>query len=457
MKPLFLTFLRKDKFLLFVFTIQLLWGQRVVGYYPQWIQNSFQPNEIDLTVVSHVIHAFAWPDEQGNVLSYANMMNEGINITIHEGGGLILLALGGWGNSWGFSTVTASPVLRETFISNLVTVCELYDYDGIDIDWEFPQNNIEKANLSIFAEELRTVFNENHPDWIISIAVPISNWTGQYFDFDELEESVDFFNAMTYDIHGSWSSHTGHNAPLYPSPPNDPDGSVHTGINYLINTRGVSPDMINLGIPFYGKQYNATDINQPFTGTVLDKRYYEVQGLIETGWNYVWDNDGQVPYTYNNEQTKVITFDDSLAVSIKSEYAIANNLGGLMIWALGYDKVDLEQELIEAIHSNFLRIDFNDGIQPDQTIIAINNFPNPFNPNTTIHTFIPELGFYQIAIYSILGQKISTLFQGNLQAGSHTFHWRGIDEKQNRVSNGIYFLQVKSRIQSKTHKIVVLK
>ena len=97
-----------------------LFSQRVVGYYPKWMHDDFPASYIDLSVVTHVIHAFAWPDNDGNVLSYSNMLNATINETIHAGGGKILLALGGWGNEVGFSTVAASPELRSTFINNLI-------------------------------------------------------------------------------------------------------------------------------------------------------------------------------------------------------------------------------------------------------------------------------------------------------------------------------------------------
>ena len=96
------------------------------------------------------------------------------------------------------------------------------------------------------------------------MAVPISNWSGQWLDMSALRPHVDFFNAMTYDFHGSWSSNAGHNSPLYQSPPGDPDGSVETGINYLVNTRGLPENKVNMGIPFWGKRYNTSTINGSF-------------------------------------------------------------------------------------------------------------------------------------------------------------------------------------------------
>ena len=43
-------------------------------------------------------------------------------------------------------------------------------------------------------------------NFLITMAVPTSNWSGQWYDFSSLRPHIDFFNAMTYDIHGSWSS-----------------------------------------------------------------------------------------------------------------------------------------------------------------------------------------------------------------------------------------------------------
>ena len=56
---------------------------------------------------------------------------------------------------------------------------------------------------------------------------------------------------------------------LFINPPYDPDGSIQTGVNYLVN-RGIGLEKINMGIPFWGKQYNTSTINGSFSGTVVD-------------------------------------------------------------------------------------------------------------------------------------------------------------------------------------------
>ena len=102
--------------------------------------------------------------------------------------------------------------------------------------------------------------------------------------------------------------------------------------------------------------------------------------MINNGWDYIWDSDGQVPYLKSTSEDKIITIDDSLSVSKKSSYAISNNLGGLMIWALGYDYVGGDQKLIQSMKYNYLGV--SNGINPDKYSINIVNYPNPFNSQT---------------------------------------------------------------------------
>ena len=429
--------------------------QRVVGYYPQWVQGSFTPDKIDYSVITHVIHSFAWPDEQGNILHYDNMLSQAVNNTVHDNGSKILLCFGGWGQSWGFAASMSTPELREIFIDNIISICETYDYDGVDIDWEQPANTTEKNNLTTFITELRQAFDDLYPDWIISMAVPVSNWSGQYYDFNQLKQSVDFFNAMTYDIHGSWTNHAGHNSPLYQSPPGDPDGSVNTGINYLVNTRGIESTKVNVGIPFYGKEYNTSGINQAFTGDVVSRLYNEYHGLINNGWNYIWDSNGQVPYLQNTSQNKIITIDDSLSVSIKSGYAISNNLGGLMIWALGYDYIEGEQKLIQSMKYNYLTTTVDPN--PDQYSISMLNYPNPFNSQTNFRYTVNENSDVSIVIYDINGSVVKHLVNEYQTKGPRIVTWNVTADIGKTISSGVYLYQAKIGGSVLTRKMIYLK
>ena len=262
---------------------------------------------------------------------------------------------------------------------------------------------------------------------------------------------------MTYDIHGSWTNHAGHNAPLYPSPIGDPDGSVSTGINYLLNTRGIEPNKLNMGIPFYGIEYNAPDINQPFTGGVVYRYYNEYYELIKNRSDYIWDSDGQVPYLKNSTEDKIITIDDSLSVSIKSGYAISNNLGGLMIWALGYDLYGDSQELVESIGQHFLYTRPSTGSFTPDVMTVSDGYPNPFNNRISISVHNPKGDQLAAYIYSISGQLISSVSSGYFRKGHNTYWWNGKNDLGKDVGSGIYIFSVSSEKDLKTKKMVLLK
>ena len=81
------------------------------------------------------------------------------------------------------------------------------------------------------------------------------------------------------------------------------------------------------------------------------------------------------------------------------------------------------------------------------------NYPNPFNPVTKMDISLPLTGDVTLVIYNILGQKVRTIFSGELNYGYHTMQWNGLDDQGLRVSSGVYFSEFSSRDHRKTKKI----
>ena len=437
------------------FAANILLSQRVVGYYPQWVQSSLPISSIDFSVVTHVNHAFAWPDEDANIQSYSNMFNVSNAQTIHSQGAKFLLSLGGWGNDVGFESVVSSPSLRNDFINNLIDICDNYGYDGVDLDWEHPNSTQNRQYLNLLVAEMDSMFNDFDSELLITMAVPISNWSGQWYDFNFLKSHIDFFNAMTYDIHGGWSAHAGHNSPLFQSPPGDSDGSCSTGIGYLATTRGIPREKLNLGVPFWGKKYSTYDINQSFSGTVEDMWYHEIVPLIDNGWSYHWDSNAFCPYLIKDDASKIITFDNPESIGFKCEYAKTQNLGGVMIWALGYDIVNGGQELIQSIGENYLEND-SEHINPFPESISLKAYPNPFNSNCKIEFELQNDEFLNIDIYSLRGEYIENLFSGKKSKGQHRYDWN-VNSMISEISSGVFFISLNGERINATRKILYLK
>lgn len=101
-------------------------------------------------------------------------------------------------------------------------------------------------------------------------------------------------------------------------------------------------------------------------------------------------------------------------------------------------------------------------IIPEKYYISY-NYPNPFNPITTIKYDLPEDSFVKLRIFNLLGEEIRTLISGNENAGSKSTLWNGKDNKDNSVSSGmyIYYFSAKSLESDvdfhQTRKMVLLR
>jgi hypothetical protein len=85
------------------------------------------------------------------------------------------------------------------------------------------------------------------------------------------------------------------------------------------------------------------------------------------------------------------------------------------------------------------------------------NFPNPFNPSTSVRFELSQLNSVSIKIFDILGKEIKLLIEKNLPAGEYTVQWDGKDDKGNILPGGVYFIQMTAGKYRQTIKTVLLK
>ena len=87
----------------------------------------------------------------------------------------------------------------------------------------------------------------------------------------------------------------------------------------------------------------------------------------------------------------------------------------------------------------------------------ISNFPNPFNPSTTIKYELSQPSQVKVVIYNMLGKKIIQLYQGQKESGVHTIEWNGLDKFGNTISSGTYLYQVQAGHFVRTKKMLLIK
>jgi len=281
-------------------------------------------------------------------------------------------------------------------------------------------------------------------EWLIephiSIAVPASDWRGKYYDASTLKNYINWFGVMTYDFYGSWSSKSGFNSSLFKDPSDPQYLSVDSSIReYWHGTKNIPYNKLVSGIPFYGYKFNgASGPYKSFT-SATSMTYSEI--ATSTGYNNFWNAGAKVPWLENG--SSFISFDDTLSVKHKCQYAKDKNLAGVMIWELSqsYFSID-DQPLLETVINEMTtntKINIaNNHIIPEKFQLH-QNYPNPFNPSTTINFDLPQNAMVNLTIYDIKGNLVKTLVNEQLTTGFHTYSWQ-----PENISTGVYFYKIEA-------------
>ena len=101
------------------------------------------------------------------------------------------------------------------------------------------------------------------------------------------------------------------------------------------------------------------------------------------------------------------------------------------------------------------------GVEVDSKIPKTNqlvgNFPNPFNPETTIRYQIAKVSNVQMTIYNILGEKVKTLLRTTQNAGWHEIQWQGSNDLGQQVSSGIFIVEFRAGNFVQKQKLMLIR
>ena len=87
----------------------------------------------------------------------------------------------------------------------------------------------------------------------------------------------------------------------------------------------------------------------------------------------------------------------------------------------------------------------------------LNNYPNPFNPSTTISYNIPIENHVRIKIYNILGKEVKTLVDQKMKPGKNVVKWNGKNNEGIKVAGGVYLYSIQVENYKQTKKMIMLK
>jgi chitinase len=259
----------------------------------------------------------------------------------------IILSLGGWGGCKTCSEVFSTKKGRRKFTRSVRHLSEYFHTDGLDLDWEYPAlANVpgypyspdDKDNFTYLVKKLRKKMGKSFE--ISFAAGGYTDYINHAIDWNHVMPYVDIVNLMTYDLVGGDDSISGHHTSLY-STSSQLESTDHA--IKLLDSIGVPRNKVAIGVAFYARIFQPLDtlnygLYRPskfFRG--VSYRDYKKIFSPDSGYVYHWDSVAQAPFMYNSSRKLFATFDDSTSIRIKTQYALANKLYGVMFWQLADD------------------------------------------------------------------------------------------------------------------------
>ncbi len=277
----------------------------------------------------------------------------------------VLVSVGGWTWSGGFSDMSLTAASRQKFIESAVRFVNKYSLDGLDIDWEYPglsgignpNRPEDKDNYTALLHELRVRFD--HEEQHLGKHLYTSIATGASLDFlahtdmRNAARYVDTVNLMAYDYYEpSSDALTGHHAPLFTNPADPKAVSADASVKAYV-AAGVPSAKLVLGVPFYGHAWSAVNdvshgLFQAAKPASVPASYRDIPALIAAGYVRYWDPVSSAPYLYNPATRIFVSFEDPESVALKAKYVLHHHLRGIMFWEYAGDS---NGELLDSINA----------------------------------------------------------------------------------------------------------
>ena len=285
---------------------------KVIGYY-YYVRSGPSAADLDITGLTHINYSFAIPAKEGNgfePLAHPENLQKMVKIA-HEKDKKVFISLGGWnlgdggGNDSRFHRIARTEAGRKGFNTAVMELVEQYNLDGVDMDWEYPENDSSAddfvALMTSLAEQLHAKQKE--------LTVAVVSYDGRLSSIGKTAEAegikkeifdiVDWVNIMAYDDE---------NGKVYPNNAHSTYELAEKCLDYWIDQRGLPSKKAVLGLPLYAKP-----------------GYIAYKALLEQGASPSEDSFKEM--FYNGTET----------MKAKTKLALERNCGGVMMWEISQD------------------------------------------------------------------------------------------------------------------------
>lgn len=308
---------------------------KVFGWHPYWMGNAHKSYNYSLL---SFISYFSY-DVNPKTGFYNNIYNWRKTTLVDSAKKYdckVLLTLTNFGRKEN-RTLLKSTEAKKNLISTAITLIRERDADGLTIDFEnIPFDmKVQFTNFIIALSSAMTTENENY---ILSIALPAVDFQKVY-DFTQIDNYVDLYVIMGYEYYGLNSEVAGPVAPLT-------NGNKWSAFNLENSLKeylgsGVAPKKLLVALPYYGAEWVTQDLRIPSIAKSFVKyySYSQAKAITKSKAGDVDPESNSKFYAYSDRALnyRQLWFDDSATLAAKYDWLKKQQIGGLGIWALGYD------------------------------------------------------------------------------------------------------------------------
>ena len=316
----------------------------VLGYLPYW---SYTADEPYVPLRWDLITILAWfsvnMDGSGNITDrngWGGSTTAAIVQEAHAHGVLLIVTVTNFEGSE-ITSIVNNAANRQRAIASCLALMDEHGADGINIDFEFVPKAARDGFVTFMSEltdAVRAAAPNGGPGHV-SLAGPAIDWNGAY-DYDVLLENTDGIMVMAYGYHWTQSTTPGPTSPLFSGDLWSSRSVAWTIDDYLTYGGVENRGNIIIGLPWYGRAWKVANTDIP--GEALSSGATKTFKAAEPEARSLgkgWEDVSKSTYYHKTSAGELsqIWYDDGRSFEAKIAYVDEMDLGGIGIWALGYE------------------------------------------------------------------------------------------------------------------------
>jgi chitinase len=323
---------------------------KVVCYYESWVYwrtgtGKMTVDNIDSSLCTHIVYAYLGITDSNTVSILDPYLMEDLNDLANfvkkKGSAKAMVAIGGSTQSTRYSTVAMSDSSRTTFVNSVVALLSKYHFDGVMLDWQYPNQAIDKDNYVHLLDK----FDEKFAGTAFSLGItgsPNHAVVDSFFDVPKILNYVDFVHVLTLDYHGPWDSRVDYAAPL--------KWTIES-LEYWWS-KGAPKNKLLAAVPLFARTWKLANISDnehtaagsgggaagPYTQTSGLLSYNELCAMMKSSpSSFVIRRDPLQPAVYAVHGSDWISFEDTQTTTEKAHNITSQGFGGVVAYAIDND------------------------------------------------------------------------------------------------------------------------